>query len=269
MANNEQNRVLTTISNGIAEVRLNRPGKHNGLDLAMFEAIVAAGEALIEDKSVRAVVLRGEGRSFCAGLDFKAFMMAGEEGRARMLERPDGQPANLAQQVSWVWTRVPVPVIVAVHGSCIGGGLHIALGADIRIVHPEAKMSVREIHYGLIPDMGMTATYGRYLRHDLAKELTFTGRMFDGREALSLGLATRLAEDPLLEARELAKTIAGRSPDAVRACKKLWDECPQLGAAEALARETALQLPLLGTANQLEAVRAAMMRIEPSFKDVE
>jgi enoyl-CoA hydratase/carnithine racemase len=263
----EQARVVTTVEDGVAEVCLNRPSKHNGLDVAMFEGIAEAGEALIADNRVRAVVLHGAGKSFCAGLDFKAFMAGGEAAREKLLERPEGAAANLAQQVGWVWQLVPVPVIAAVEGSCIGGGLQIALGADIRLLHPEAKMAVREIHYGLIPDMGITATLPRGVAIDAIKELTFTGRVVEAPEAVALGLATRISAEPLTEARELARTIAARSPDAVRASKTLWNQAVGLSPADTLALETRLQLPLLGSPNQLEAVRSAFMKDAPRFKD--
>ncbi len=261
--------VLTRHELGVVEVRLARPDKHNGLDAEMFEALVAAGNSLIDDRSVRVVVLHGEGPSFCAGLDFRAFMAGGPALREKLLARPaDGSsPANLAQRVAWIWTELPMPVIAAVHGTCIGGGLQIALAADIRIVHPDARLSVKEIEYGLIPDMSITRTLGRLVRLDVAKELTFTGRDFDGREALALGLATRLADDPLAAARELAAQIAARSPEAIRAGKALWQRAPELDDAAALALETALQVPLLGTRNQLEAVQAKFMTRAPVFVD--
>lgn len=261
-------RVVTTREGGIVEVRLARPDKHNGLDLAMFEAIVEAGEALLDDRSVRVVVLHGEGASFCAGLDFRSFMSGGPEVREKLLARdPDRSPANLAQRVAWIWTELPVPVIAAVHGTCIGGGLQIALAADLRIVHPDAKLAVKEMHWALIPDMTITRTLTRLVRLDVAKELTFTGREFDGREAAVLGLATRLADDPLAEARALALQIAEQSPEAIRAAKTLWNQAPQLDDATALALETELQLPLLGSRNQLEAVQARFMKRAPVFRD--
>ncbi|MCA9681059.1 MAG: crotonase/enoyl-CoA hydratase family protein [Myxococcales bacterium] len=259
--------VTTSIEDGVAEVRLARPEKHNGLDLAMFEGLVAAGEALLADRSVRAVILCGEGPSFCAGLDFKAFMTGGPEIQRKLLGWKDGHLGNLAQRIAWIWTEVPAPVIAAVHGSCFGGGLQIALGADIRIVAPDAKLSVLEIRWGLLPDMTGVQSLVRLVGLDRAKELAFTGRDVDGREAVSLGLATRVADDPLTEARALARTIAAQSPEAIRAAKQLWQRAPELDDASALALETALQLPLLGSRNQLEAVMARMQKRAPKFED--
>lgn len=265
--NDTQGRVVTSVAAHVAEVRLNRPDKHNGLDLKMFEHISAAGDALVNPGEVRAVVLHGAGKSFCAGLDFKAMVAGGEAMRARLLDRPEGRPSNLAQHVGWVWRRVPVPVIAALHGSCVGGGLQIALGADVRIAHPDTQISIREVHWGLIPDMGITVTLGGGVRLDVVKELTFSGRIIDGREAHALGLVTRLSEAPLDDARALAGTIAGRSPDAVRAAKRLWNEGPGLSEREALELESNLQIPLLGSANQMEAVRAGFTKESPNFKD--
>ena len=260
-------RVSCTIDAGIADVRLNRPDKHNGLDPAMFDAIVAMGERLRGDNSVRVVVLSGNGPSFCSGLDFKAFMTGGPAVRDKLLGWTPGELGNLAQRIAWVWTEVPAPVIAAIHGACIGGGLQLALAADMRLAHPDTTMAVREIIYGMIPDMSITRTLTRVVRLDVAKELTFTGRDVDAREAAQLGLVTRLCDDPRAEAMALAKQIAGRSPHAIRAAKQLWNRAPQLDDAAALRLETELQIPLLGSRNQLEAVQARFMQRPPQFED--
>jgi enoyl-CoA hydratase/carnithine racemase len=260
-------RVTCAIEAGVADVRLNRADKHNGLDPAMFDAIIEVGRSLLDDPSLRAVIVSGEGESFCAGLDFKAFMTGGPAVRDKLLARGDESPANLAQRVAWIWTEIPVPVIAAIHGACVGGGLQIALGADLRIVHPDAKLAVREIVYGLIPDMSISKTLAKLVRLDLAKELTFTGREIDGREAVAIGLATRLDAEPKRAAQALAQTIAGHSPEAMRAAKQLWNRAPELDDAAALKLETELQIPLLGSANQLEAVQARFMKRTPNFQD--
>ena len=249
----------------VAFVWMTRADKRNGLDLPMFEQLVAAGEALATTSGVRAVVLAGEGPAFCAGLDFAAFMS--DPSVAKKLLAREGV-ANLAQAVAWVWRELPVPVVAAIHGACFGGGLQIALGADIRLAHPEAELSVMEIRWGLVPDMGITQTLLPLVRPDVAKELTFTGRRVKAPEARELGLVTRLAEDPVAEARALAETIAAKSPHAIRAGKALYDRAAGLGAGDALALETELQLPLLGSRNQMEAVQANMQKREPRFDDV-
>ena len=200
---------------------------------------------------LRAVVLAGEGPAFCAGLDFQSFM-ATPDAFQGLLDRKG--PTNVAQEVGWVWRELPVPVIAAIHGPCFGGGLQIALGADIRLAHPEAQLSVMEIRWGLIPDMGITQTLLPLVRPDVAKELTFTGRRVSGTEALELGLVTRVVEDPQAEAKALADTIATKSPHAIRAAKALFDRSPGLSVGESFALETELQLPLLGSKNQLEAI---------------
>lgn len=269
MSSNDTDRVTCTIDGGIADVRLNRADKHNGLDPAMFDAIVEVGRRLLAERSLRAVLLSGEGPSFCAGLDFKAFMTGGPAVRDKLLARGDESIANLAQRVAWIWTEIPVPVIAAIHGACVGGGLQIALAADLRVAHPDAKLAVREIVYGLIPDMSISKTLARLVRIDIAKELTFTGREFDGREAAALGLVTRTCEDPRATARALAEQIAAQSPDAIRAAKQLWNRAPWLDDAAALQLETQLQLPLLGSRNQLEAVQARFMNRAPKFSDPE
>lgn len=260
-------RVLLTIDNGVATARLNRPDKLNGLDLEMFEALIETGKTIAADNSIRAVVLHGEGKAFCAGLDFMSFM-GGPEIGGRLLDRGDESPANVAQRAAWVWQEVPVPVIAAVHGVAFGGGLQIALGADIRIVAPDAKMSVMEIKWGLVPDMSITQTLLRQVPLDLAKELTFTGRVLSGVEAVELGVATKLADDPLRAALDMAKQIASKSPHAIRAGKALFNEAVELSRADALRLETDLQRELLGSPNQMEAVQANMAKRDPDFADV-
>ncbi len=258
-----------TIEDGVADVRLNRPEKRNGLDLAMFRALVAAGEQVAADKRVRAVVLSGEGKAFCAGLDFAAFLTMGPEGGAALLDRGSPSPANLAQRAAWIWAEVPVPVVAALHGVAFGGGLQIALACDLRIAAPDAQLSVMEIRYGLVPDMTASKTLLRLVRPDLARELMYTGRVLSGEEGAQLGLVTRVAADPLAAARELARTIAGQSPHAIRAGKALCQEAPALDVAKAFLRETELQLGLLGSPNQVEAVQAVLGRRTPQFSDPE
>ncbi len=258
-------RVLVNIIDHVAHVRLNRPDKRNGLDLPMFEGIIAAGEQVAADRAVRAVVLSGEGAVFCAGLDWGAFLAMGLEAGQRLLERPSG-PANVAQRVAWVWQECPVPVIAAVHGAALGGGLQIALGADLRYATADAKFAVMEIRYGLIPDMGITRTLAGLVRPDVARELVFTGRTVLGEEAARIGLVTRVCVDPLGEAMVTAKEIAALSPHAVRAGKRLMRDAPT-DVLASFTFETALQMELLGTPNQAEAVQAMMGRRPGAFSD--
>ncbi len=265
-----ENRVRIEVRDHVAEVALVRSDKHNALDGEMLQAIVAATERLSSEPGLRAVVLHGEGPSFCSGLDVGWLAGGQTEGFADHAHLRDSFGANLFQRVATAWIEVPVPVIAAVHGNCFGGGLQIALGADIRISAPDSKLSVREIHWGLVPDMGITATLPRLLALDVAKELTFTGRMVTGEEAAELGLVTRNAADPLDAARSLAAEIAGRSPDAVRAAKRLYDESwpggGEAGAA-ALELETDLQIGLMGSPNQMAAVVAGVSGETPEFTD--
>ena len=259
-------RAQVTIDNAVATVRLSRPDKLNALDAAMFEGMIRAGEQIMADKSVRAVVLYGEGRAFSAGLDFASFM-GNPDLMQKLLARDEKSLANVAQRIAWIWQEVQVPEIAAVHGVAFGGGLQIALGADIRYVTPDAQLSVLEIKWGLIPDMSITQTLTRLVPLDVAKELTFTGRIISGAEAVELGLATKVSKDPLADALETAKLIATKSPHAIRAGKTLLNEAPTMSRADALKLETALQVGLLGSPNQMEAVQANMMKREPDFKD--
>jgi enoyl-CoA hydratase/carnithine racemase len=261
-------RVRVTMTDGVADVHLSRPEKLNALDPAMFEGLVETGRALAVDPSLRAVVLSGEGRAFCAGLDFASFMALGNEsGGPRLMRRAEGSPANAAQRAAWIWTEVPVPVIAALHGVAYGGGLQIALAADIRLVTPDAQLSVMEIKWGLIPDMSGTQTLRHLVRLDVAKELTFTGRVVSGREAVELGLATRVADDPYAAALALAREIAGKSPDAIRAGKRLLNTTVATSRDEGFRLEEALQRGLIGSANQLEAVQANLEKRAPRFID--
>lgn len=252
---------------GVATATMVRTDKHNALDQAMFEGLMDAAAQLAEDNSVRVVVLHGEGKSFCSGLDVASFM-SGSGGTGVLLDRDNDRVANFAQRVAYDWSLVPAPVIAAIHGNCFGGGLQIALGADIRIAAPDAKLSIMEVKWGLVPDMGITQTLPRLVPIDVAKELTFSGRIVPGSEALALGLVTRTSADPLAAALALADEIARKSPDAVRAAKRLYDETwVSNDAAAALKRESELQVGLIGKPNQLAAVVAGMSGEEPVFVD--
>jgi enoyl-CoA hydratase/carnithine racemase len=266
-------RVTVSIGDdGVADVRLNRPEKRNALDGAMFAALAAVGEQLKGEAAVRVVVLSGEGESFCAGLDFAAFQsLASDGGPAGDDANPGaltpGGVTHLGQQVCWVWQELPVPVIAAVHGHALGGGLQIALGADIRLVHPDTQLSVREVHWGLIPDMTGTLFLSRLVRPDVAKELTFTARIVTGREAAELGLATRLSDDPRADAFALAREIAGRSPDAVRGAKELFNRLANVDAAGQFAEERRVIGALIGRPNPVEAVMANFEKRAAAFTD--
>jgi enoyl-CoA hydratase/carnithine racemase len=259
-------RVLVDLDRHVAHVRMNRADKRNGLDLAQVEALIAAGKQLAADRSVRAVVLSGEGPAFCAGLDWAAVIAAGPSAVTRLLDgRGPESPANIAQRVAWIWAELPVPVIAAIRGPAFGGGLQLALACDLRLCAPDAKLSVMEIKYGLIPDMTASRTLLRQVRDDLARELIYTGRIVLAEEAVRLGLVTRIVDDPVAAALELARQIAASAPSAIRAAKRLCLETADLDTAAALERETALQLPLLGSAEQQEAVMATMQKRPARF----
>ena len=262
-------RITLTIGDGIATLLLNRPEKLNALDPAMFAALLEAGETLAGDASLRAVVIGGEGRAFCAGLDMQSFQRMGESQAGGVLDQPltirSHGIANAPQRIATVWRDVPVPVIAAVHGAAFGGGLQLALGADIRIVAPDAKMSVREIKWGLVPDMAGIVLMRELARPDVVRELTYTGRQFTGEEALQIGFATQLSPDPREEALALARMIARQSPDAVRAAKRLLS-LPAHDPAAVLMAESVEQQKLIGSPNQVEAVRANLENRLPAFR---
>jgi enoyl-CoA hydratase/carnithine racemase len=264
-------RVSIRIDGGVADVRLNRPDKLNAVDGAMFSGLVEAGESLKGDPSVRVVVLSGEGRGFCSGLDFASFQAMGTgefgAGLGDAPRRDDGRITNIGQQAAYVWTEMPAPVIAAIHGPALGAGFQIALAADIRFIAPDAKMSVLEIRWGLVPDMTGTQMLPRLVGLDVAKELAFTGRMVSGEEAVEMGLATHLADDPRAAALELAREIAAKNPYAIRGVKKLVNMAGQASLEEGFKAEERTMGSLIGSPNNLEAVAAYFEKRDPVFKD--
>jgi enoyl-CoA hydratase/carnithine racemase len=259
--------VMHLDSDGVADVRLNRADKMNAIDSAMIEGILAAQERLRAEPRLRAVVLHGEGRAFCAGLDISRFKEMATGGRDTLADRTHGI-ANAPQQSAWGWRELPVPVIAAVHGVAFGGGLQIALGADIRYVTSDVKLSVMEIKWGLVPDMAGIALLRELVRGDVARELTYSGRIIDGDEAVRLGLATWVGDDPLAHAREMARSIARSNPDAIRAAKRLLNRSADGDAAELLVSESREQDRLMGSPNQIEAVRAGTEQRPAAFGDL-
>ena len=255
---------------GVAEVRLNRPEKRNAVGREIIDGLLGALERIAADPAVRCVVLSGEGKAFCAGLDTGSFgdMLSGDltaDSAASAYAELDAAGANRVQRLGWGWQQLPVPVIAAVHGAAMGGGLNIALGADIRVVAPDAKLGFVEISYGLLPDMSATQSLRHILPLDRIKELVLTGRRFTGAEALAYGLATLLSETPRETALEMAATIAGRNPDAVRAAKRLLNAAPFNSTRDGLVAESDCSRTLMGTPNQLEAVMASLEGRDPKF----
>ena len=238
-------RVQISIDNHVAEVLLNRPEKHNALDMKMF----------------------GAGDNFCAGIDLSIFSDPGDAIDPASMAPQSGSHANRFQRAAFAWREIPVPVICAIRGVAFGGGAQIALGADLRYAAPDAKLSIMEIRWGLIPDIAISVTASNVVRDDQLRELAYTGRVVDGGEARDLGLVTAIHDDPLQAARDTARLIAGRSPDAIRAMKTMFNERRGLDDAQSLALEARLQSGILGRPNQLEAVRANVERREPDFED--
>lgn len=263
-------RVTIAIDGGVADVRLSRADKMNAVDGAMFEALIEAGESLKSERSVRAIVLSGEGRGFCAGLDFSSFQAMAERpersGSNAVLDRGD-RITSRGQQAVYTWTEQEVPVIAAVHGPALGAGFQLALGADIRFIAPDATMSVLEIRWGLVPDMTGTQMLPRLVGLDVAKELAFTGRMVTGTECVELGLATHLSDDPHADALALAREIAAKSPQAIRGAKRLISMAGQVPIAEGFAAEAATMGSLIGAPNQVESVNAYFEKRTPVYED--
>ncbi|MDJ0812980.1 MAG: crotonase/enoyl-CoA hydratase family protein [Woeseiaceae bacterium] len=255
------------VADHIATVMLNRPDKANAVNLDMFDALREAGRELAANKSVRAIVLHGAGDNFCAGIDTSIFQDPEVDIDASWFAPLEDSPANRLQSPAYVWRELPVPVICAMHGVAYGAGLQIALGADLRYARPDASLSIMEIKWGLVPDMAMTTTLRDILPLDTVKELAWTGRRISGEEAHSMGLVTALHDDPLAAATEAAAGIRVKSPDAIRAMKRLFNSAWRLADAGALALEAELQIGVMGKKNQREAVMANMQKRVPKFDD--
>ncbi|MTI14197.1 crotonase/enoyl-CoA hydratase family protein [Sansalvadorimonas verongulae] len=249
-----EQRVLFHTKEHIAYVSLNRPEKHNGLDEQLFKELIATAKHIRTNKSIRAVVLSGKGESFCAGLDFKALSKNPLMVPKFFFKLP-WSSANTFQNVAYIWKTLPVPVIGAIHGSCYGGGLQIALGADYRIATPDSKWSVMEVKWGLIPDMSATATLTTLTRYDIAFELTTTGRVFTGQEGFEYGLVSKLSDSPVEDAEKLAGIISQQSPDQTAAAKLLLRKTWKAGPRRSLLWERLIQMRLLGRKNQSIAMK--------------
>lgn len=259
------NRIDISIENHVAEVMLNRPEKLNALDLKTFEELDEAARTLDGDKSVRAVVLHGAGENFCAGIDLSVLQGGIEDLGESLLSPVKGSPANRFQRAAYAWRELPVPVICALQGVTFGGGFQIAMGADLRYAERETQFSIMESKWGLIPDMAISTTLRHIVPPDLVKELAWTARVFDAEEALQTGLLTSIEEDPLAVARRVARDCADKSPDAIRGIKRLVNEAWSRSEKDSLLLEAQLQLRLLGSGNQAEAVRANLEKRKPNF----
>lgn len=256
-------RVTVTVADQIADIRFNRADKMNALDPTQFAAIGAAIDALASRTDVRCVVLSGEGRAFCAGLDM-ASMAAGGSGTSPI--RND-QGSILPQHVTWGWRQLPMPVIAAVHGVAFGGGFQIMSGADIRIAHPETRFAIRELHWGLVPDMAGFPIWRGLVRDDVLRELVYTAREFDAAEALAHGFVTRIDADPHAAAMALAREIAVKSPHAIRGAKRLLNQAHDAEPRAMLEAETREQIAVIGKPNMMEAVAANMAKRAAVFSD--
>jgi len=260
-------RVQIDIDGHVADVTLNRADKMNALDLKMFTALAEAADSIGSDKSIRAVVLHGAGGNFCAGID-PSVLGESELDFAKTLDTPVApSPANFFQRAAYAWRELPVPVVCALEGVVFGGGLQVALGADIRYASPNARLSIMESKWGLIPDMAISTTLRGLMAPDHIKELAWTGRVLDSTEAKTLGLVTAVVDDPLAASRKLAAECATRSPDSIRGIKALVNNAWQLSDADSLAMEARLQSGIIGGENQLEAVSANLNKRKPNFRD--
>ncbi|MEO6019649.1 MAG: crotonase/enoyl-CoA hydratase family protein [Knoellia sp.] len=257
--------VTTRTEGGVAHVALNRPDKLNALTLDTLDQLIAAAQRLRGDRTLRAVVLSGEGDAFCAGLDFGTVLREPKRVAAAFAPRP-WRGTNVFQEACWVWRRLPVPVIASVHGHCLGGGVQIALAADFRVTAPDAKWSVLEAKWGIIPDMTGIKALSQQVGMDVAKRLTMTGETVSGTEAVRLGLATQENSDPYAGALALASAIADRSPDSVAATKRLFNRTWSASDRRTFMWERLEQARLLMGSNAAEARRANTQREQAAYK---
>ncbi len=260
-------RVTITEDGPVAIVTLSRPEKRNALDLEMIEAIVAAGASLAKRKDIRAVVLTGAGEAFCAGLDVAAMPLLAKAAKDVGFAKRTHNRSNLFQATAMVWAELPQPVIAAINGYAFGGGFQIMLGADMRIAAPDARFSIMEGRWGLIPDMGGMVLMRRLARGDVIRRLTYTAEQFAAADAQAWGFVTELAKDPVARAKDLAQQIALKSPDAVRAAKQLITDTELTDIESTLILESVVQEGLVGTPNQMEAIMAGLQKRDPVFKD--
>jgi len=270
-----ENRIDLTIENHVAHAKMIRGDKMNALDGEMIEALIECGERIKADSSIRAVVLSGEGRAFCAGLDMGNFAKMAEGGdagvtegkeRQKLAERTHGL-ANRPQKTAFTWREIEVPVIAAAQGFALGGGFQLFMGADLRYAAPGTKFSIMESRWGLVPDMGTTHVMAQVAREDIVKELAFTARIFEADEAYEHGFLTRIIENPIEAALAIANEIAGRNPDAIRGTKRLFNEPADRHIADTLMLESVLQDDIIGHPNQVEAVKAELEGRAPVYSD--
>jgi len=260
-------RVTITIDGHVANVMLDRAGKFNALDLKMFGALGDAADSVRRNSAVRAVVLHGDGENFCTGIDTSMFADPNVRLDAALMEPVKPSIANLFQRAAYAWRELPIPVICALRGITYGGGLQIALGADLRVAAPDTRFSIMETKWGLVPDMAMSTTLRGIVAADRVKELAWSARIFGAEEALSLGIVTAIESDPLAAATAMAADYAAKSPEAIRGIKRLVNEAWQLSEVEALEMEARLQLSVIGSPNQAEAVTANIEKRPPKFAD--
>jgi enoyl-CoA hydratase/carnithine racemase len=255
----ESPRILVEKKDHIAYVYMNRPEKHNGLDMPMFKEMVKASKEIRKDRNIRAVILSGNGPSFCAGLDF-SYVSKNPTFVPKVFLKLPWTRMNLAQRIAHCWRDVPVPVISVIHGNCFGGGIQIALATDYRIAKEDANLSIMEMKWGLIPDMSAMVNISRLTRIDIAQELIMTGRQFSAKEAFEYGLISKLSDDPMKDAEELASTIAEKSPDAIAASKYLLKKTWKADTRIALLWERLVQFKLLGRKNNQIAVKNGLSK---------
>jgi len=250
-------RVKIDIDDQIARVTLVRSEKHNALDMQMFYSIVDAIEKIKKDTSIRAVIVSGDGESFCSGLDVKS-VMSNQKNAIKLLWKWWPTFPNLAQKVTIGWRQLDVPVIMALHGKCWGGGMQIALGGDYRIASPDTSLSIMEAKWGLIPDMGGTPGLMENVALDHSMKMAMTAETINAEQAEKIGLITQIAVKPMQAAMELANQLVERSPDTNKRIKKLYHKIWNNQQGNILARETFNQWKIILGKNQKVAVKRAL-----------
>lgn len=261
---NSSELVKLEVTDQIALVSLNRADKHNALNMEMFYAIKKVISQIKWDKKIRVVIVKGNGSSFCSGLDIKSVMLKPTNGLKLLWKWWPFNP-NLAQIVTIGWRKLNVPVIMALHGKCWGGGMQIALGGDYRIASHDSSFSIMEAKWGLIPDMGGTPALQESVPLDKAMIAAMTADEYSAEQALLSNLISQIAEDPIHEAYLLAEKLKSRSPDSNKLIKRLYLKTWSNGQGRLLARESYNQWKILLGKNQKIAVKKALGNVDVDY----
>lgn len=273
MSNMTYEAVSVDVADHIATVRLNRPEKLNAMNLAMWHDIRSAFQWIDATPEVRVAIIEGEGKGFTAGIDLQMMMDLGSQIRndcdGRMRESLRRLILDLQDTLSSL-ERCRKPVLAAVHGACVGGGIDLITCADMRYCSADAWFTVKEIDIGMVADVGTLQRLPRLIGDGMARELAYTGRKVDAAEAREIRLVNRVFDTPeALRAgvREIAASIAAKSPLAIRGVKEMSMYARDHTVADGLNYNATWNAAMLMSNDLQEAMMAAMAKRAPAFGD--